>query len=71
MTRRRGARPTSWPPSWAELVARYRDFPLGTVDASVVACAERLGATRMATVDRRHFGAIRPDHVPQFELLPG
>jgi uncharacterized protein len=61
------------PPDWlrtAELVARYRDFPLGTVDASVVACAERLGVGRIATVDRRHFGAIRPRHVPEFELLP-
>ncbi|MGL5827420.1 MAG: type II toxin-antitoxin system VapC family toxin, partial [Nocardioides sp.] len=27
----------------AELVARYRDLSLGTVDASVVAMAERLG----------------------------
>ena len=32
-------------PDWlriAELVARYRDLPLGTADASVVAAAERL-----------------------------
>lgn len=60
-------------PDWlrmAELVAQYRDFPLGTVDASVIACAERLGVSRIATVDRRHFGAVRPRHVPQFDLLP-
>lgn len=60
-------------PDWmriAELVAQYRDFPLGTVDASVVACAERLGVRQVATVDRRHFAAVRPSHIPEFELLP-
>lgn len=54
----------------AELVARYRDLPLGTVDASVVATAERLGVTDIATVDRRHFTVVRPDHVAAFTLLP-
>ncbi|WP_280660736.1 PIN domain-containing protein [Geodermatophilus sp. DF01_2] len=54
----------------ATLVARYRDLPLGTVDASVVAAAERLGAQEVATVDRRHFGVVRPEHVPAFTLLP-
>jgi predicted nucleic acid-binding protein len=54
----------------AELVSRYRDLPLGTVDASIVAAAERLGATSIATLDRRHFGVVRPAHVPAFELVP-
>jgi predicted nucleic acid-binding protein len=54
----------------AELVGRYRGLLLGTVDASVVAAAERLGITTIATLDRRHFGAVRPAHVPAFELLP-
>jgi uncharacterized protein len=54
----------------AELVSRYRDLPLGTVDASVVATAERLQATAVATLDRRHFSVVRPAHVPAFELLP-
>ncbi|MDP5184894.1 PIN domain-containing protein [Blastococcus sp. BMG 814] len=54
----------------ATLVARYRDLPLGTVDASVVAAAERLGIQEIATVDRRHFSVVRPDHVPAFSLLP-
>jgi len=43
----------------AELVARYRDLPLGTVDASVVAAAERLGVTEIATLDRRDFTVVR------------
>lgn len=54
----------------AALVARYRDLPLGTVDASVVAAAERLRATEVATVDGRHFTIVRPRHAPAFELLP-
>ncbi|MHB1931250.1 MAG: type II toxin-antitoxin system VapC family toxin [Acidimicrobiales bacterium] len=54
----------------AELVARYRDLPLGTVDASVVTTAERLGITEIATVDRLHFTVVRPEHVDAFTLLP-
>lgn len=54
----------------AELVARYSDLPLGTVDASVVAAAERLGVTEVATLDRRHFGVVRPAHTRSFTLLP-
>jgi uncharacterized protein len=54
----------------AELVAAYRDLPLGTVDASVITAAERLGAVAVATLDRRHFSVVRPAHVPALELLP-
>ena len=54
----------------AELVARYHDLPLGTVDASVVAAAERLDVTEVATTDRRHFGVVRPAHAEAFDLLP-
>jgi uncharacterized protein len=53
----------------AELVGRYRDLPLGTVDASVIATAERHGVTRLATLDRRHFSVVRPRHADAFELL--
>ncbi len=53
----------------AELVATYRDLPLGTVDASVIAAAERLGVISVATLDRRHFSVVRPLHGP-FTLLP-
>jgi uncharacterized protein len=54
----------------AELIATYRDLPLGTVDASVVAAAERLGIAEVATLDRRHFGVVRPRHVESLTLLP-
>jgi predicted nucleic acid-binding protein len=40
------------------------------VDASVVAAAERLGITAVASLDWRHFGVVRPRHVKSFELLP-
>ncbi|MFE7117899.1 type II toxin-antitoxin system VapC family toxin [Streptomyces sp. NPDC057654] len=54
----------------AELLRKYADFPLGTVDAAVVAVAERLRLTEVATIDRRHFSAVRPKHVEAFTLLP-
>lgn len=54
----------------AELVSRYHDLPLGTVDASVVAAAERLGIVTIATLDRRHFGVVRPAHAAAFECIP-
>jgi predicted nucleic acid-binding protein len=55
----------------AELVRTYADFPLGAVDAAVIAIAERLGAASIATIDHRHFRAVRPAHCEAFELLPG
>lgn len=61
------------PADWlriAELVARYRDLPLGTVDASVVTAAERLRILEVATLDHRHFGVVRPAHVAAFVLMP-
>jgi len=54
----------------AALVSVYRDLPLGSVDASVVAAGERLGISQVATLDRRHFTVVRPVHVEAFELLP-
>jgi uncharacterized protein len=38
---------------------RYRALKLGLVDAVVIATAERLGADAIATLDLKHFGAIR------------
>ena len=54
----------------ADLVEQYADFPLGTVDATIVAIAERLDVAILLTLDRRHFGAIRPAHRPSFEIVP-
>lgn len=55
----------------AELVERYADFPLGGVDASVIALAERLGTPLVVTLDHRHFSAARPSHCDSLQLLPG
>jgi predicted nucleic acid-binding protein len=43
----------------AELVAQYKDLSLGTVDASVIASAERLGTKDIAILDRRHFAVVQ------------
>lgn len=53
----------------AELVVRYRDLPLGTADASVVAAAERLAVVTVATLDHRHFAVVQSTIGP-FQLLP-
>jgi predicted nucleic acid-binding protein len=53
-----------------ELVEQYENLPLGTVDASVVAAAERFGIAEIATIDRRDFSIVRPRHVNAFTLLP-
>jgi predicted nucleic acid-binding protein len=54
----------------ADLVEQYGDWPLGGTDASLVAFAERLRGTDIATLDHRHFGPIRPRHVEAFTLYP-
>lgn len=54
----------------AELVTRYDNLPLGTVDASVIALAERMRITTVVTLDRRDFSVVRPHHVDSLTLLP-
>lgn len=54
----------------AELMRRYRGFPLGIADASVIVVAERLKLTSVATLDHRHFRAVVPEYVPALTLLP-
>lgn len=54
-----------------ELCDRYADADIGFVDAAVLAIVERLGESKLATLDRRHFGLLRPRHRDSIELLPG
>lgn len=54
----------------ADLMVAYADLPLGFVDASIVALAERLGVTAVLTTDRRHFGVVRPRHAERLVLVP-
>jgi hypothetical protein len=52
------------------LMREYLDFPLGFVDATVIAVAERLGAHEILTTDRRHFGAVRTNGSRLVSLVP-
>lgn len=61
--------PDDWP-LIADLVERYADLGLGTVDASVAVLADRLGTDLILTLDRRHFGAIRTPDGRSYRLLP-
>ncbi len=54
----------------ADLVEQYGDFPLGTVDAVIVAMAERLNVRTILTLDERHFRAVKPQHCERFQLAP-
>ncbi len=53
-----------------ELCDRYADADIGFVDAAVLAVAERLDEPKIATLDQRHFGTLRPRHVDALRLLP-
>jgi predicted nucleic acid-binding protein len=53
-----------------ELCDRYADADIGFVDAAVLAVVERLNEPKLATLDHRHFRALRPRHVEALRLLP-
>jgi len=53
-----------------ELIEAYSDMGLGLVDASVVAVAEILNISTVATLNRRDFTVVRPRHVDALELIP-
>lgn len=54
----------------ADLMRRYADLRVGFVDCAVLAVVERLGEEHLATLDRRHFRAVRPRHRETLHLLP-
>lgn len=53
-----------------EICDRFADADVGFVDAAVLAVVERLGEPKLATLDQRHFRALRPRHVDVLRLLP-
>jgi len=53
----------------AELMRTYADLEVGFVDCAVLAVTERLGEPKLATLDHRHLGTMRPRHVEALELL--
>jgi uncharacterized protein len=52
----------------ADLNRQFEDLDLGFVDAAIVALAESLGVSRVATADRRHFTPLAA--ALSLELLP-
>jgi predicted nucleic acid-binding protein len=52
------------------IMQQYEGVPLGLVDSSVVAIAERYQIQQILTLDRRHFSLIQPQGLPHLELLP-
>jgi hypothetical protein len=54
----------------ADVLDRYADQDVDFVDAAVLAVVERLGETKLATLDHRHFAVLRPRHVPALDLVP-
>jgi hypothetical protein len=71
---RRGAFTYVPPSAWhisrgMEIDRRYADLGLGLVDGSIVAVAEELSVTRLATRDVRHFSAVRLRGDKAFELI--
>ncbi len=54
----------------ADVVERYADLRIGVADASLVVLADRYATTRLLTLDRRHFDAVRTLGGAPFTLLP-
>lgn len=52
------------------LIEKHGREGVGLVDASILATVERLGETKLATLDRRHFSVMQPRHVDALTLLP-
>lgn len=72
----RGAYQLEWWPSalreTIDAAERWASMELGLADASLVALAARVKTIEIATLDERHFRAVRPmsDQDSAFELLP-
>ena len=54
----------------AQLESTYESLDLGFVEAAVIVTCERLGETKVATLDHRDFGVVRPHHCQRLTVLP-
>jgi predicted nucleic acid-binding protein len=52
------------------VIERYADQSIGLADASIVILAARYQTRTVVTLDRRHFGVVRPIDGGSFEILP-
>jgi uncharacterized protein len=53
-----------------QIMSDYTDAQFDFADVAIMAVAERLKITQIATLDRRDFGIYRPVHCDYLELLP-
>ena len=53
-----------------DILILYDDAEFDIVDCCIMAMAERLNITRIATFDRRDFNIFQPRHCDFLELLP-
>lgn len=54
----------------SEVVERYRDLGIGIADASLVVLADRYRTRTILTLDRKHFGVVRPLSGGHFKIVP-
>jgi uncharacterized protein len=52
------------------VVERYSDQAIGLADASIVILAARYQTRTVVTLDRRHFGVVRPIDGGTFKIVP-
>jgi uncharacterized protein len=52
------------------VIEKYADLNIGLADASIVVLADRYRTRTIATLDRRHFGAVRPLSGGRFRIVP-
>jgi uncharacterized protein len=53
-----------------QIMSDYADAQFDFADVAIMAVAERLNITQIATFDHRDFRIYRPTHCDYFELLP-
>lgn len=53
-----------------EIMAKYQKSRLDFVDCCIMALAERLNITQIATLDVRDFSMVKPMHAEYLELVP-
>lgn len=53
-----------------QIAKQYETAEFDIVDCCLIALAERLQITSVATFDRRDFYIVRPSHTDYFEILP-
>ena len=53
-----------------KLMLKYKDIPMDFADATMVVLAEKLGVSRIFTLDRRGFEVFKYDRRKKFEIVP-